>query len=73
MVKRWINNCHTRYKRLVAMGVNVRDALAMAALRKGPWALSNAKPLKVAMPKQFFADQELLSLLHQYQVLGKVT
>jgi RNA-directed DNA polymerase len=66
MVKRWINSCHTRYKKLVAMGVNVKDALAMAASRKGPWALSNAKPLKVAMPNQFFADQGLLSLLHRY-------
>jgi hypothetical protein len=51
MVKRWIKNCHTRYKRLIAMGVGVKDALAMAASRKGPWALSNAKPIKVAMPK----------------------
>ncbi len=66
MVKRWIKSCHTRYKRLVAMGVNVKDALAMAGSRKGPWALSNAKPLKVAMPNQFFAKQGLLSLLHQY-------
>lgn len=66
MVKRWINNCHTRYKKLTTMGVNGKDALAMAASRKGPWALSNAKPLKVAMPNQFFADQGLLSLLHQY-------
>jgi len=65
MVKRWINSGHTRYKRLVAMGVNVRDALAMAGSRKGPWALSNAKPLKGAMPNQFFAEQGLLRLLHQ--------
>jgi group II intron reverse transcriptase/maturase len=67
MVKRWINSCHTRYKKLVAMGVNVKDALAMAGSRKGPWALSNAKPLKVAMPNQFFAKQGLLSLVHQYE------
>ncbi len=69
MVKRWIKSCHTRYKRLVAMGVNVKDALAMAASRKGPWALSNAKPSKVAMPNQFFAEQGLLSLLHQYEAV----
>jgi RNA-directed DNA polymerase len=69
MVKRWIKNCHTRYKRFVAMGVNVKDALAMAASRKGPWALSNAKPSKVAMPNQFFAEQGLLSLLHQYEAV----
>jgi group II intron reverse transcriptase/maturase len=69
MVKRWINNCHTRYKKLVAMGVNGKGALAMAGSRKGPWALSNAKPLKVAMPNQFFVDQGLLSLLHQYEAV----
>jgi RNA-directed DNA polymerase len=69
MVKRWINNCHTRYRKLVAMGVNVMDALAMAASRKGPWVLSNAKPLKVAMPNQFFAEQGLLSLLQQYEAV----
>jgi group II intron reverse transcriptase/maturase len=69
LVKRWINSCHTRYKKLVAMGVNVKDALAMAGSRKGPWALSNAKPLKVAMPNQFFAEQGLLSLLHQYRAV----
>jgi len=69
MVKRWINNCHTRYKKLVAMGVNVKDALAMAGSRRGPWALSNAKPLKVAMPNRFFAEQGLLSLLHQYETV----
>ena len=69
MVKRWINSCHTRYKKLVAMGVNTKDALAMAGSRRGPWALSNAKPLKVAMPNQFFAEQGLLSLLHQYEAV----
>jgi len=69
MVKRWINSCHTRYKKLVAMGVNTKDALAMAGSRRGPWALSNAKPLKVAMPNRFFAKQGLLSLLHQYETV----
>jgi RNA-directed DNA polymerase len=69
MVKRWIKNCHTRYKRLVAMGVNGKDALAMAMSRKGPWALSNAKPTKVAMPNRFFAEQGLLSLYQQYEAV----
>jgi group II intron reverse transcriptase/maturase len=69
MVKHWIKNCHTRYKRLVAMGVGGKDALAMAMSRKGPWALSNAKPSKVAMPNQFFAEQGLLSLYQQYEAV----
>ena len=69
VVKRWIKNCHTRYKRLVAMGVNGKDAFAMAMSRKGPWALSNAKPSKVAMPNQFFAEQGFLSLYQQYEAV----
>jgi len=47
------------------MGVNVKDSLAMAVSRRGPWALSNTQPLKVAMSNQLFADQGLLSFLHQ--------
>jgi hypothetical protein len=69
MVKRWIQSCHTRYKRLVAMGVGGKDALAMAMSCKGPWVLSNAKPAKVAMPNQFFAEQGLLSLFQQYEAV----
>jgi group II intron reverse transcriptase/maturase len=69
MIKRWINNCHTRYKRLVELGVSDKNARAIAGSRKGPWALSNAKPLKVAMPNQFFAQQGLLNLLDQHDAV----
>ena len=59
------NNCHTWYKRLVELGVSDKNARAIGGSRKGPWALSSAKPLKVAMPNQFFAQQGLLNLLDQ--------
>jgi hypothetical protein len=67
MVKRWIKGCHTRYKRFVVMGVSNNAALAMAMSRKGPWDLSNAKPVKVAMPNQIFAEQGIISLFHQHE------
>ena len=73
MVKRWINNCNTRYRNLIRMGVNDWQSRLAAASHKGPWALSNMKPLKVAMSNRFFAEQGFLSLFDQYQALGKVT
>ena len=36
MAKQWINNCHTRYKNLVAMGVYDENARLVAGSRKGP-------------------------------------
>jgi len=35
---------------LVTMCVHEKDVRCFAASRKGPWAMSNMKPLKVAMP-----------------------
>jgi hypothetical protein len=71
-MKQWINSSHARYKGLRSMGVSDRDARSVAASRKGPWALSNLKPAKVAMPNRFFADMGLLSLLNRYESLAKV-
>jgi len=45
----------------------------IAASRKGPWALSNMKPLKIALSNHFFAEKGFLGLLNQYQALGKAT
>jgi group II intron reverse transcriptase/maturase len=72
VVKQWINNCHTRYKNLIRLGVNDDQARMVAASRKGPWALSNMKPLKIALSNRFFAGKGFLGLLHPYQALGKV-
>ena len=71
VVKQWINNCHTRYKNLIRLGVNDDQARMVAASRKGPWALSNMKPLKIALSNRFFAGKGFIGLLNQYQALGK--
>ena len=71
VAKQWINNCHTRYKNLVRLGVNDYQARLVAGSRKGPWALSNMKPLKVALSNRFFAQIGFSGLLNRYQALGK--
>jgi hypothetical protein len=73
MVKRWINNCRTRFKRLVALGVSPVNATPVAGSRRGPWALSNMEPVKVAMPNRFFAERGILELLGQYEALRTAT
>jgi RNA-directed DNA polymerase len=71
VMKKWINNSHTRYKGLMALGVSDKNAGPVAASRKGPWAISNMKPVKVAMPNRFFADRGLLCLLDHHAKLVK--
>ena len=71
VMKRWINNCHTRYKGLRALGVSDYSARPVAGSHKGPWNLSNMKPVKVAMPNRFFAQRGLLSLLDYSNSLVK--
>jgi RNA-directed DNA polymerase len=73
MAKQWINNSHTRYKNLVAMGVYEKDVRPFAASRKGPWAMSNMKPMKVAMPNRFFEQRGLFSLSNQHRPVGKAS
>ncbi|MGD9578905.1 MAG: group II intron reverse transcriptase/maturase [Syntrophorhabdus sp.] len=73
MAKQWIKNCHTRYKNLVAMGIYEKDARPFAASRKGPWAMSNMKPLKVATPNRFFEELGLVSLSNQHRLVGKTS
>jgi len=48
----------------------MREWLA-AGSHKEPWALSNMKPLKIAMSNCFFAERGYLRLLDQPQALGK--
>jgi RNA-directed DNA polymerase len=71
VTKQWIKNCHTRYKGFRALGVSDRGARHVAASRKGPWAMSNMKSVKVALSNRFFAERGLLSLRNQYDALGK--
>jgi hypothetical protein len=70
-MKQWFKNSHTRFQRLRSLGVSGKGACGIAVSRKGPWALSNAKPVKVALPKRFFAEKGLLFLLDLYET--KVT
>jgi RNA-directed DNA polymerase len=71
VMKQWIKSSHTRFNRLTSLGVNRKSACSMASSRKGPWALSNAKPLKVALPNRFFAQKGLICLLNHYDYLAK--
>ena len=73
VLKQWIKSSHTRYRRLRSLGVNPQGACAVAASRKGPWALSNAKPLKVALSNRYFAKNGLLYLLDQYKMTVTTT
>jgi hypothetical protein len=59
MVKQWIKNCHTRYRNLTHLGVGRDQARMAAGSSKRPWALSNMKPLKIALSNRFFADVKL--------------
>lgn len=71
VMKRWINNCHTRYKGLRALGVSDKNTRPVIAYRKGPWAMSNMKHVKVAVPNRFFAEIGILFLFDYYESLVK--
>lgn len=73
VMKQWIKQCHTRYQGLRALGVSDGGARPVAGSRRGPWAMSNMKPVKIAMPNHFFAERGLLSLLHRYEALDQTT
>jgi hypothetical protein len=53
--------------------INEYQASMVAVSRKGPWVMSNMKPLKVAFSNRFFAGKGFSGLLNQYQGLGKAT
>ena len=72
IIKQWINNSHTRFRNLTAMGVGKKLACGVAASRKGPWALSNSKPLKVATPNRLFTKMGLICLQNRYDYLAKI-
>lgn len=73
IMKQWIKNCHTRYKGLRALGVSDHGARPVAGSRKGPWAMSNMKSVKVATPNRYFAQLGLLSLLDHHSSSGRAT
>lgn len=71
LVKQWIKNCYTRAKNLVRLGVSPDQAWMVGMSRKGPWAMSNMKPLKVGVSNRFLAKNGFTSLIDQHQALGK--
>lgn len=73
VMKKWINNCHTRFRNLCRMGVSAKNAAPVAGSRKGPWVMSNFKPVKVAMPNRFFVSKGLLFLNGRHTRLIKAT
>lgn len=66
VAKQWIHSCQARYKGLRALGVSDMGARSLVISRRGPWAMSNMKPLKVALPNRFFAERGLFSLSGHY-------
>jgi hypothetical protein len=40
---------------------------------KGPWAISNMKPLKIAVAKRYLTEYRFRSLSGQYHALGMAT
>jgi RNA-directed DNA polymerase len=71
MAKQWIKNCYTRARNLIRLGVSPDQAWMVGMSRKGPWAMSNMKPLKVAISNRFLAKNGFSSLIDQHQALGK--
>ena len=69
VMNQWIKKCSTRYRGLRNLGVDEKGALSVAFSRRGPWAISNMKHVKVAMPNSFFAERGLLSLSRHYDSL----
>ena len=55
-----------QYYQVIRLGVNEYQARMVAASRKGPWAMSNMKPLKIATSNSFFAQQGFFGLFDQH-------
>ncbi len=62
VAKQWFQSCKTRFRGLNGLGVDPKQAASAAVSRRGPWAMSNMKAFKLAMPNKFFADRGLLAL-----------
>jgi len=68
VMNQWIKKCSARYRGLRNLGVGEKGALSVAFSRRGPWAISNMKAVKVAMPNSFFAERGLLCLTQHYAI-----
>ncbi len=59
--KQW-RNPRTRIRRLQQLGVSRDEAHSHGASRKGPWRMSQAKAVHIALNNKWLSDQGLLSL-----------
>ena len=62
VAKQWFKSCKARFQGLHRLGVGSKQAAITAVTRKGPWAMSNLKAFKMAMPNVFFTERGLLTL-----------
>ena len=62
VTKQWFKSCKARFRGLNGLGVDPKQAAITAVTRRGPWAMSNMKAFKLAMPNKFFAERGLLTL-----------
>ena len=62
VAKQWFKSCKARFRGLNGLGVDPKQAAITAVTRRGPWAMSNMKAFKLAMPNKFFAERGLLTL-----------
>jgi len=68
MLKQW-KKPKTKYKNLVALGVNPEEARKLAGSRKGYWRLSDTPQVNQALGLAYWQDQGLLSLVNTYRLL----
>ena len=59
----------TRFKQLIKLGVNKRDALGAAKSGKGPWRLSRTVPVQRGLSIEFLAEQGLFNLEEYWESL----
>ena len=68
MLKQW-KKPKTKYKNLVALGVNPEEARKLAGSRKGYWHLSKTPQMTKALDSAYWHRQGLLSLVTMYRLL----
>ena len=68
MLKQW-KKPQTRYRNLVALGIQPEEARKIAGSRKGYWHLSKTPQMSKALDSAYWHHQGLLSLVATYQLL----
>ena len=68
VLKQW-KKPETKYKNLVALGVNPEEARKLAGSRKGYWRLSDTPQVNQALGLAYWQSQGLLSLVTTYRLL----